>query len=419
MATIGRIKSYSKNLLIYFGASLIPMALSLAINPLVAQNMSPRDYAISGYYTSFSTLIGPIIWFYFVQFYIKEYFRKDRDERFKLIALIAKSLVWFSGSLSLICLLLLYIYLRYIKSSSELPIFPYLLLMIITIPLTGLYNLKLANDRIRKKATSFFKLSVTNGILNVLLTLALVVFLHLGAFGKLLAPLLTALVIFVFMLRKYRRYLCYNIKIKEYLPVIKFCLPLALSASLGYFTNGYPTTYLEGLNDVTNYGIYIVGYSIGHYLVVFSTAINNTFQPDLYESVVKRKWKNYTLYVLLQLSLISFIVIAFVIFAPWLIKILTAGRYVEATPYAQIIALSTFTSSLYFIINNFSIVTNHPTYYLYTTILGSLFIVLALPWFVSNWGFYGGAWINVVSFIVFSLINVIILAFEKFLSIHK
>lgn len=419
MAIIERITSYSKNLSVYFGASIIPMVLSLAINPLVAQNMSPRDYAISGYYTSFSTLIGPIIWFYFVQFYIKEFFRKDEEERFKLIALIAKSLIWFSGLISLICLILLYIYLRYIKTSSELPIFPYLFLMIITIPLTGLYNLKLADDRIKKKATSFFRLSVTNGILNVLLTLALVVFLHLGAFGKLLAPLLTALVIFLFMLRIYRKYLSVSFKIKEYIPIIKFCFPLALSASLGYFTNGYPTTYLEGLNDVTNYGIYVVGYSIGHYLVVFSTAVNNTFQPDLYESVVKRKWKHYVLYVFLQLSLIGLIVIVFVILAPLLIDILTAGRYSEATPYAQIIAISTFTSSLYFIINNFSIVTNHPNYYLYTTILGSLFIVFALPYFVSKWGFFGGAWLNVVSFIVFSIINLIILVIGRYIPVLK
>lgn len=419
MVSIRRVTSYGKNLSIYFGASLIPMVLNLVINPLVAQNMSPRDYAISGYYSSFSTLIGPIIWFYFVQFFIKEFFRKDENERFKLIAIIAKSLIWFSGLLAFVCLILFYIYLKYIKTTSDLPIFPYLFLMIAAIPLTGLYNLKLAEDRIQKKAKEFFRLSVTNGILNVLLTLLFVVFLPLGAFGKLLAPMLTALVVFLYMLRTYKKYLSVKIKISEYIPVIKFCFPLALSASLGYFTNGYPTTYLEGLNDITSYGIYVVGYSIGHYLIVFSTAVNNTFQPDLYESVVKKRWKQYFLYVIAQLALIGCIVIAFIVCAPFVIDILTAGRYSAATPYAQIIALSTFTSTVYFIINNFSIVTNHPNYYLYTTILGSVFIVLTLPWFVSHWGFFGGAWLNVISFIVSALINLLILALGRYIPILK
>lgn len=412
---IKRVAVYSKNLGTYFGASLIPMVLNLAINPFVAQNMSPEDYSIAGYYTSFSTLIGPIIYFYFVQYYIKEFFRKSETERVKLVAIIAKLLVCFSSIIAAICFILLYIYLYYIKSSANLPIFPYLLMMVVALPLTGLYNLKLAEDRIQKKANAFFTLSVSNGVLSVILTLVFVVFLQLGAFGKLLAPLLTALMIFFYMINQYKDYLKIKIEFKEYIPVVKFCFPLALSAALGYFTNGYPTTYLESLNDITKYGIYVVGYSIGHYLMVFSTAVNNTFQPDLYESMVNKRWHHYFLIVLAQLLLIGVIVVAFISLAPSIIKILTAGRYTAATPYAQIIAISTFTSTFYFIINNLSIVTNHPNYYLYTTILGSIFIVVALPWFVSNWGFYGGAWLNVVSFIVFSLINILLLAIGRYI----
>ena len=104
-----KVYKYGKNLATYFGASLIPMALNLIINPWVAKNMDPTDYAISGYYTSFSTLISPIIIFYLIHFYIKEYFRRDEEQRKMLYALIAKATIWFSGIVSVLCLIALYI----------------------------------------------------------------------------------------------------------------------------------------------------------------------------------------------------------------------------------------------------------------------------------------------------------------------
>lgn len=411
--SLNKIIPYAKHLGVYFGASLIPMLLSLVSNPFIAKNMSPEDYAISGYYTSFSSLISPIIWFYLVHYFIKEFFRKEAEERRMLVAVIAKSLIWFSGLMALLCLGTLYVYMAFIKSNHDFPIFPYLTLMVATIPLQGLYCLRLAEDRIQKKSTEFFKLSVVNGVLNVVMSVILVVFLKWGAFGKLLAPLTVAAAIFVYMLYEYRNILRIKVEFRQYTPVIKFCFPLALSAALGYFTNGFSTTYLESLNQTTQYGIYIVGVSIGHYLLTFSTAINNTFQPDLYETVVKKQWRRYAFFVVVQLALIGFITALFIMLAPYIIDILTAGRYTDSTPYAQIVAISTFTSTMYFIVNNFSIVTNHPQLYLYTTILGSLFIVLAMPWFVARWSFAGGAWLGVVSYVVFAAINIILLVFVK------
>ncbi len=57
-----------KAILTYFGASLIPMLLNLVANPWIAKNMDPRDYAISGYDTSYSSLRSPIIIYYLIRY---------------------------------------------------------------------------------------------------------------------------------------------------------------------------------------------------------------------------------------------------------------------------------------------------------------------------------------------------------------
>lgn len=404
---------YGKNIAIYFGASLIPMALNLITNPFIAMNMSPRDYAIVGFYTSFSTLIGPIIVFYLVHYYIKEYFRRDESARMALKATIAKSLIVFSGIVSVVCFGLLYIYLAYIRQDFTLPILPYLALMTFALPFTGLLALEQAQFRMDRRADSYFKITVINGVILICLSLLYVVVFKWGATGKMLATMTCNVVIFSYLLYRMREVMRIHTPLKTFIPIFKFCLPLALSATLGYFTHGYTTTYLESLNLTNQYGIYVVGATIGAYLSTFSTAINSTFQPDLYESIAKKLWKRYIKVCLVQLSLISLIVVAFIVLAPFVIALLTANRYVDSTPYAQILSIVALTSSIYYIINNFSIATNHPKLYLVTTILGSIAIVCLLPYAVSNYGFVGGAWMSVISYLIFALINVILLIIVK------
>lgn len=385
------------------------MALNLAINPWIAKNMSPEDYAISGYYTSFSSLISPIIIFYMIHYYIKEYFRRDEEQRRQLYALIAKATIWFSGLVSVICFLGLIAYFKYFSPELSFPISPYLALMVFALPLTGLLNLQLAQYRMQKEATAYFRLSVGNGMLNIFNTLLFVVLLKWGAFGKLLGPLLCNATVFLIMAYRFRHILRIRTTLAEFRIVFVFCMPLALSAMLGYFTHGFSTTYLESVGKVTEYGIYVVGASIGGYLTVFGTAIGNTFQPDLYENTIKRHWRRYALFCALQVGLIALVVLAFVVFAPWIISILTAGRYTASTPFAQIVSLGTLTSAVYYLVNNFSIATNRPKLYLYTSIIGSALVVVAMPWAVDRWEFYGGAWVGALSYIAFAVINILLL----------
>lgn len=404
---------YAKNFSLYFGASLIPMILSLFTNPWIAQNMSPEDYAITGYYTSFSSLISPIIIFYLIHYYIKEYFRRTEIERRKLFATIAKATIWFSGIVSILCFVIILIYQKYINKDLSLPIMPYLALMVFALPLTGLLNLQLAEFRMEKKANAYFKLSICNGLLNVFLSLILVVWLKLGAFGKLLAPLICNGLVFTYLLIRLKSIFAIKTTFQDFKIIFKFCLPLAASAMLGYFTNGFSTTYLESTGEVTEYGIYVVGASIGAYLIVFSTAIGNTFQPDLYETVINKSWKKYAWICLLEIGSVTLIAICFIILAPFIIDILTAGRYTASTVYAQIISVSTVTSCIYFLINQFSIATNRPKLYLYTSILGSIAVVAGMKYAVDNWLFIGGAWMTVLSFMIFTVINIFLLFISK------
>lgn len=405
--------SYIKTIFTYFGASLIPMILSIATNPLIALNMSPYDYAVVGYFTSFQTLISPIIVFYMIHYYSKRFFETNDRQRLQLKAIIFKSLIFFSFLVSIICLILILCYIKLFNANLSFPIFPYLAMMVFSIPLTGIYNLELTDSKMGRNSKHFFNTSVTVGIILVITNLLFVAALKMGAFGKLLAPLVTNLLVFLYLLKRHSDLFKIKNSFSEFKQIFKFCWPLATGAMLGYFSNGFDKTYLESIGDVNEYGYYIVGSQIANYLSVFGTAIFSTFQPDIYESIATHNKIKLLRTCILLIGLASIVVSLFILLCPFLINILTAGRYIESTPYARIISLSTITSAIYYIMNDCTIAIGKPKLYLYTTIIGSILIILCFPLVANQFQYIGGAYMVSGSFILLTIVNALLLLITK------
>lgn len=402
-----QILDYGKQLSRYFSASLIPLILNLLINPLVSLNMNPSDFAITGYFTSFSTLISPIIAFYMIHYFNKRYFELDENGRRHLYAVLFKALIFFSFSVSILCLVGILIYVKYVSETS-MPTFPYLYMAVMTIPFTGIYNLELADYKMQRKSKEYMNISVAHGLLLVGGILLFVVCIKWGAFGKLLAPLIVEIGIFVYIFIKHLDIWTIETSKFELWPVLQFCWPLALGAALGYFSNGYDKSVLECIGNTTEFGYYCVGTSIAAYLGVFTNSISSTFQPDTYEAIISKNKKKLARIVAIRWGLTFLVVMVFIGLCPIVVMLLTAGKYMESVPYARIFALVSLTNSIYYIINDYSIARGKPHFYLITTILGSMAIVLIMPVFVHRYSYSGGAIVTVLSFVILSIINLLL-----------
>lgn len=407
------IKSYAKGTGLFMGASVIMLVLNLLANPLIAVNMSPGDYAITGYYTSFNGLISPLILFYLVGYYVKEYYKVDETRRGRLYAEAFKGLIYISGAISLVCFCLLLIYLYRIKTDHELPVFPYLIFSVFSIPLSGLYALRLSRMRIEKQFRKGFRYSVMTGIFGLGLTLLFVAVFKWGAFGKLLAPFVSNIAIFLWMLYSGRDILRIKIERSAYSRILRFCFPLVLGAMLEYFSGGFTTTYLEGLGDITTYGVYVVGASIGAYVTVFSSNVSNVIQPDVYEATVKRQWRRLLLLSLGEIAVIGVIVAIFILLAPYIIHLLTAGRYDDSAIYARIASIAAMSTAIFYRLNDFAIITNHQYYYFIATIVGSVLIIVSLHYATRVAGYIGGCWVQALSNLSFATVMAVLLLFNS------
>ena len=400
---------YTKTIGQYFGASLIPMLVSLAINPLVAMNMSPEDYAVVGYYSSFSTLLSPLIMFYMLHYYTKCYFEVDDEGRKRLRAMLVQSLIWFSGLITLCCLIGLFGYISIFNKDSSIPFYPYALLSIGALPITGVYSLMLTDLRMSRASGRYLNISLTACFLTTSLTLLFVVVYKYGAFGKLLAPLIANIVFFIYACFYYRDSFKISYDKQSFMDMVKFCLPLTIAAMLGFFSNGYDRVFLERLGNNTELGYYSVGVSMAAYISVFQSAIGNTFQPDLFQAIAQRNRKQLAKVVVVLVGSTACIVAVFIVAAPLVVKILTAGRYMMSVKYTQIVALSTLTSAMYYTVSQITIALGKSKITLATKIITTLVSVMMFSVLINHYSYMGAAWGLVLSFLVSLVINLLLL----------
>ena len=408
-----------KHIGLYFSASLIPMLLNLAINPLIALNMSPKDYAVTGFYTSFNMLLSPLIVFYMLHYYTKRYYEVSETERIALKTTLVKSLIYFSGFLSLLSFFALATYYFAAGISESFPFMPYAFLTVFSIPLTGLYTLTLTDYRMSKRSMDFFKVSITCGISLVLANLIFIVVLKWGAFGKLLAPFIINLIFFVYCLWKYRELLREKFDMEIFKKIILFCYPLTLAAMLTFFTNGYDRVLLEKHGNINELGIYVVGIQMATYISVFQNAISSTFQPDLYQAIVQNNKSKLLKVIALLIGGTAAVILCFILLAPFVIEILTAGRYVESTKYAQIAALSTLSSAMYYVVSQITIARGLTKIPLVNKIMTSIACIVMFYYFITRWGFIGAAWGLVMSHIVALVGNAILLYIYNIYNIYR
>lgn len=407
-----RYKKQAIDLGVYMFASLIPMIFSILTNPLIAMNMSPTDYATVGYYAAFNVLVAPLVNFFLLQYYTKRYFELSNDGRLELKAVLIKVLIYFSLISAAFCLGGIFLYIEFFNKDTLIPFLPYSLISVMSIPLTGIYSLNLVDYRMQRRSKSFFTLSVSSGIFAIALSLLLVVFLKYGALGKLLSVFICNLFVFVYCI--YSNKQLFKIKFNKsiFYDALKFCYPLVLANMLSFFSTGFDKVLLERMDNIVELGFYIVGVQIAGYLGVFSTSIDDTFQPDIFESIIQRNFKKCAKIIAIKLCIVSFIVLLFIVLAPFVVDILTAGRYVDSTKYAVIVALSSITSMLYFSLSQVTIALGYTKLTLINKIAGGAICIWMFSTFIAKWGAIGASWGIVLSYIVFFIGNIFLIALK-------
>lgn len=403
----------------YFGSTLIVAIIQVCINPMMAKNLSPEDYATIGYFSSFNLLLTPLITFFLTNFYTQRYFKVSKEERENIKATILKLSIYLSFAMAVMSIIGLFVYHVIINKASDIPFAPYAFLTVFAIPFTSLYSLKLTEYRLKREAKNFAIVTIGNGVLAAILAIVFVVIVKWGAFGRLFATILGNCLVFGMMVWMERTYLKGRLDRKVVKEVFQFCWPLAIAGMLSFFNTGFDKVLLERLGNLSELGYYSVGVQIAGYLTIFSNAVNSTFQPDIYECYSKKNFRKLALYIGIIVGSITVCATLYIILAPYIIDLLTAERYVYSAHYSQIIALSTITAAIYYSSSQISIAMGYTKLLMLVKIFGGALSAVSFILLIKFFQFEGAAFGNVISYLIYFGINIIALWIFKRKELRK
>ena len=252
---IDRLGGYMKNAGLYFTSSLTVAIIGLLLNPIMAMNLSPEDYAVLGYYSSFNLLLIPLLHCCILTYYTRQYYFIDESKRDVLGDTILLSMNIIGGVSCLLFMGFFYIFHR--TTGNSFPFFPYAVLTFVQLYISNNVNFYLAKLRVTRQAKKFAWFSIIQCVVTNALVLLLVVYYKEGATGKLYATLaatiLSALYAFRHSLVKWR------IDKELLVLALKFGAPLTVSALFWYCLTGIDRLFLERLGETEMLGIYNVG----------------------------------------------------------------------------------------------------------------------------------------------------------------
>ena len=381
---IDRLGSYMKNAGLYFASSMIVAIIGLLLNPTMAQNLSPEDYAVLGYYASFNLLLMPLLHGCILSM--------------NVIGVI--SCLLFTGIF----------YIFHCTSGNSFPFFPYAVLTFVQLYISNNVNFYLAKLRITREAKRYAWFSILQCVITNALVLLLVVYYKTGAQGKLYATLVATIIFAVIAFKQ--SLVKWRIDKKILVDALKFGFPLTISALFWYCLTGVDRLFLERLGETEMLGIYNVGFAIAAYMQIFHTTVSNTFEPDIYQSISENNKKKLYLIIGSTNTIIIVANLAFVLLAPFLIEILTAGRYVDSTPFARIFALQNIAMAFYYTVVRLIVGYGYVKGELLVRIIGAVCSVVCFYVLIKHYGFYGAAWGQVLSFTMLTVLGIVYLVFK-------
>ena len=397
-----------KDIFYYLLASIIPALLLMLINPFMAKNLSPDDYAVIGYISSFASLATPMVTLMLMRYYFVNYFKVDAERRLEIKRSVIHALIFVSFVMSVLVILAITYYHRRFNRASTIPLYPYLLLSVSAIWLGSLYVFQLAEYRIQRMSKEYFSFSLSQGILKMCLLVLFVVILKGGALGYESATTIVALVYFCICFFRYRKDIFTEINISIIADALRFCWPIALAGALEFFSNGLGRVLLERLNDNIEYGYYSVGNQFSIYMNFITVALFTAFNPDIYECAVHdERSKLFQIFMVIFL-VEAIVVLLFIAFAPFIVSVLTAGCYVQSVRYARILVISQLFISAYMFINDVTIAYGHSRKVLYTRLSVAVIAFFVLAYLVNRYRYTGAAWGQSIIYLIYILVNLIL-----------
>lgn len=396
LSSIKKYKSVFFSVSTYVWAAIIPALITVLINPILALNLSVKDYAIIGYYTSFNLVVLPIVSFCFINYYSKIFFLKSDNERQQIKDTLVTSSLLFGGLLTLLCIGFYTIYHQF--SKINLALFPYVFFSFFA-NLFGCYLVLYQTEKKMKgDVKGYFWVTLASAFLFALLSLLFVVVLKGEAEGRLFSILLANIIVAVYCIKKL--YIRFVIHWRILRDCVSFSWPVILSSILFYALSSIDKIFLGQLNQSEEFGLYNIATQIVGYFSIVGIAVLQTFSPDIYRLTAQKNYKKLLKITLFIVVITCVLNALFLPVSELIVSLLTAGKFTTAYTYANILIFKNMAYILFFLYSDILIGLGHTKFDFLIKFVCTIIAIILYDYIITRYQFTGAAWTQSIALLL-------------------
>jgi O-antigen/teichoic acid export membrane protein len=272
-------------------------------------------------------------------------------------------------------------------------------------------NFFLAYFKNAEKAKTHTKYQIANSLLNMIISIILVAYVRVGIIGIIISQLITGLLLFLILLYSFVKELHFSLNKKILFESLKISYPLVPGAFVKVISMQFDKYMIGLLATIGGVGVYHIGKTISDPIFTFMTAIENVFNPQVYQRMFghsKQRSESIGKYLTPFLYFSIFVALSIALFSEELLTILTPTSYHGAIPIVGI--LSMYIGFLFFgktsSLQLLYVKKTNITLVLTFLTLG-LNIGLNIP-FIMMFGVIGAAWATMLAGLISGTIRLLI-----------
>ena len=394
------IKRIANNALGFGIGGILARAVGFLLIPVYTRFLTPADYGVleiaNVMIAIFSILfligqIGSLQRFYFD-------YNKEREKLREYVGTI----VIFVLLVALFITVILSFFGRPVLSLIEgFPFNPYVLLVLWIGFFSVLFPFPQRLLQVREKAYIYSLLDLSKFLITVGAIIFFVVIRKQGALGSLKGQLIAAIIAFAVACVLIRKDMRFTIKTDKLRESLRFGLPLVPHALAGWILTFADRAMINHYIDLTQVGIYSLGYKFGMVMSIIVTSVNLAWAPFFMSTMTERGEEGRRTISRLATYYIAgmlFIAMGISLFAKEIIRLMATGGFYDSHRIIPIIVASYVFQGLYFIAVNQIFYIKKTKLLPFATFGAAIINILLNIWWIPAHGIIGAAWATLVSF---------------------
>ena len=337
---------------VYLSGHFLQKAVSFLLIPVFTAHMTPADYGVIGTVTAYGGVLGTIISLGITGAVVRHYYDYKENASAQRSFLISNLLLLVTVAGAVCTVLALFgrpVWERI--SSGSIPFAPYVLLMLATLFIALLTPVILALYQAQQRVRPFIIMQLSMFACTIISMLLFVVGLNKGAYGQMLASLLTqAIFAGVSVVVLARQYLPAALSFDHMRAGLLFGLPLVPHLLSHWALGLADRVMIERFRSLEEVGFYTLGYNLATVLQFVAGSISQAWVPHYYEMMTANPIAaaaKVARTVAAYLTGVGGLAVVGSLFTPELLAILTPPRFHPAAPFIPPLLLGFLMLGLY------------------------------------------------------------------------